>query len=407
MTPKKGIFHGLGRNVYAAGFVSLFMDISSEMVYSLVPLFLANTLGVNKSIIGFIEGVAESTASVLRAFSGYISDRMGTRKWVMAAGYGISVLSRPLIAMGTNWGEVMVYRFTDRFGKGVRSAPRDAIIVESTQHESLARAFNFHRAMDTFGAMLGPLIAFVILASYQNNYRLVFWLSIIPGVIAVALIIAFIQDVPVPAHARDKKHALSVKQFDWKFRLFLVIAALFALGNVSDFFLILRAQDAGIPVTTIPVVYLFFNLIYSLFAIPAGIMADNYGKKRLILLGMALFALLFLGFAHAQSPRAIWFLFALYGIFMGLTEGIQKAYLATIIPAEYKATAYGIFNAVVGIAMLPSGIIAGWLWDAYSPAATFYFGAATATLSALAFAVYSGWVDREKALRQHRSGAAQ
>lgn len=407
MTSKKGIFHGLGRNVYAAGFVSLFMDISSEMVYSLVPLFLANTLGVNKSIIGFIEGVAESTASVLRAFSGYISDRMGTRKWVMAVGYGISVLSRPLIAMGNNWGEVMVYRFTDRFGKGVRSAPRDAIIAESTHHESLARAFNFHRAMDTFGAMLGPLIAFIILAAYQDNYRLVFWLSIIPGVIAVALIIIFIQDVPMPVHPREKKRTLSAKQFDWKFRLFLIIAFLFALGNVSDFFLILRAQDVGIPVTTIPVVYLFFNLIYSLFAIPAGVMADTYGKKRLILVGMTLFALLFFGFAQAQSPRAIWFLFALYGVFMGLTEGIQKAYLATIIPAEYKATAYGIFNAAIGIAMLPSGIIAGWLWDTYSPAATFYFGAATATLSALAFAVYSGWVDREKALRQPRPGAVQ
>ncbi len=407
MTPKKGIFHGFGRNVYAAGFVSLFMDISSEMVYSLVPLFLANTLGVNKSIIGFIEGVAESTASILRAFSGYISDRMGTRKWVMAAGYGISVLSRPLIAMGNNWGEVMVYRFTDRFGKGVRSAPRDAIIAESTHHESFARAFNFHRAMDTFGAVLGPLIAFILLAAYQNNYRLVFWLSMIPGVIAVALIIIFIQDVPKPPQQREKKIEFSMKNFDWKFRLFLIIATLFALGNVSDFFLILRAQDVGIPVTTIPVVYLFFNLIYSLFAIPAGIMADTYGKKRLILFGMALFALLFLGFAQAQSVRAIWFLFALYGIFMGLTEGIQKAYLATIIPAEYKATAYGIFNAAIGAAMLPSGIIAGWLWDAYSPAATFYFGAATATLSALAFAVYSGWVDREKALRQHRPGAVQ
>lgn len=407
MTPKKGIFHGFGRNVYAAGFVSLFMDISSEMVYSLVPLFLANSLGVNKSIIGFIEGVAESTASVLRAFSGYISDRMGTRKWVMAAGYGISVLSRPLIAMGNNWGEVMVYRFTDRFGKGVRSAPRDAIIAESTHRDSFARAFNFHRAMDTFGAVLGPLIAFILLAAYHENYRLVFWLSIIPGVIAVVLIIIFIQDVPVPPHLREKKFELSVKHFDWKFRLFLLIATLFALGNVSDFFLILRAQDVGIPVATIPVVYLFFNLIYSLFAIPAGIMADTYGKKRLILVGMALFALLFLGFAQAQSPRAIWFLFALYGIFMGLTEGIQKAYLATIIPAEYKATAFGIFNSAVGIAMLPSGIIAGWLWDNYSPAATFYFGAATATLSALAFAVYSGWVDREKALRQHRPGAVQ
>ncbi len=395
MTPKKGLFSGLGRNVYAAGFVSLFMDISSEMVYSLVPLFLANTLGVSKSVIGFIEGVAESTASILRAFSGYVSDRMGTRKWVMAAGYGLSTFSRPLIAMGTNWGEVMVYRFIDRFGKGVRAAPRDAIIMESTHKGSFAKAFNFHRAMDTFGATIGPLIAFIILALSENNYRLVFWLSIIPGIIAVTLIITLIKDVAQPP-APDRKFEISFARFDWRFRIFLIIAFVFALGNISDVFLILRAQDVGIPVHTIPVVYLFFNLIYTIFAIPAGIMADRYGKKKMILAGFILFAFLFLGFAQAANPSTIWYLFALYGIFMGLTEGIQKAFLATIIPEEFKATAYGTYNAVVGAAALPSSVIAGWLWDRYSPAATFYFGATTACIAALLFLFYRAAVDRER-----------
>jgi len=381
-------FFGFGKNVFIAGLVSFFMDVSSEMIYPLVPLFLANVLGVNKSVIGLIEGIAESTASLLKVFSGWFSDRIGNRKWLMAAGYGISTFSRPIVALSTSWQHVMGSRFIDRFGKGVRTAPRDAIIAESSEKTLLARAFGLHRSMDTMGAVVGPALAFFLLALFSNNYRWVFWLSMIPGAIAVFLIIFFITEkkkVFVPHAERPK---LTLKHFDWKFKFFVVIVTLFAIGNSSDVFLILRAQQIGVPTVMIPVVYLVFNLVYSLSSIPAGIAADRFGRKRVILLGFVLFAILYYGFAIAKDTPAIWVLFASYGLFMGLTEGIQKAFLAVIIPPDFKATAFGVFNTAVGIAAFPASIIGGWLWDNISPSATFYFGAITAGLSAILFVIF-------------------
>jgi MFS family permease len=385
---------GFGRNVFVAGLVSFFMDVSSEMIYPLVPLFLANILGINKSIIGLIEGIAESTASLLKVFSGWFSDRIGNRKWLMAAGYGISTLSRPIVALATGWQHVMGSRFMDRFGKGVRTAPRDAIIAESTEKTHLGRAFGFHRSLDTMGAVVGPAIAFFLLGIFLNDYRKVFWLSMIPGVIAVLLIILFITEkkkVSVPHYERPK---LTLKHFDWKFKFFVLIATLFALGNSSDVFLILRAQQIGIPTVMIPIVYLLFNLVYSLSAIPAGIAADRFGRKRVILLGFVLFAILYYGFAAAKDTSAIWVLFAFYGLFMGFTEGIQKAFLATIIPSDFKATAFGVYNTAVGLAMFPASLIGGWLWDHVSPAATFYFGSITASLSTILFVIFIAAIRR-------------
>ena len=379
------------------------MDVSSEMIYPLVPLFLANVLGVNKSMIGLIEGLAESTASLLKVFSGWFSDRIGQRKSLMIAGYAISTLSRPFMALASAWQQVLASRFTDRLGKGIRTAPRDAIIAESVQATHLARAFGFHRAMDTMGAVVGPAITLFLLGLFSNDYRLVFWLSMIPGVIAVALIILFITEKkkrPIPHAERPK---LTLKHFDWKVKFFIVIAALFALGNSSDAFLILRAEQVGIPAVTIPAVYLVFNLIYSLSAIPAGIAADKFGKKRIILLGFLLFAGLYYGFAVAKTTATIWVLFGLYGLFMGFTEGIQKAFLATIIPPDFKATAFGFYAAAVGLAMLPASLIAGWLWDRVSPAATFYFGAATAAMSALLFVALIVSIRHSERLTAHES----
>ena len=381
-------FFGFGRNVFVSGLVSFFMDIGSEMIYPLVPLFLANLLGVNKSIIGLIEGIAESTASLLRVFSGWFSDRIGNRKWLMVTGYGISTVSRPIIAFATTWQHVLGFRFIDRFGKGIRTAPRDALIAESSKTSHFARAFSFHRSLDTMGAVIGPAIAFLLLGIFSNDYRKVFWLSIIPGIVAVLLIIFFITEkekAPVTPSERSK---LTLKHFDWKFKFFVFIAGIFAIGNSSDVFLILRAQQIGIPIIMIPIVYLLFNLIYSLSAIPAGIVADKFGKKRVILLGFLLFAILYYGFAVAEDTKTIWILFGFYGLFMGLTEGIQKAFLSTIIPSDFKATAFGIYNTVVGLAMFPASLIGGWLWDTISPSATFYFGAITATLSVILFIIF-------------------
>lgn len=385
---KESNLFGFQRNVFFAGLVSFFMDVSSEMIYPLVPLFLANALGVNKSVIGLIEGVAESTASLLKVFSGWFSDRIGNRKWLMAAGYGISTLSRPFVALATGWSHVLGSRFIDRFGKGVRTAPRDAIIAESSDKAYLGRAFGFHRAMDTMGAVMGPALAFFLLGLFSNDYRKIFWLSMIPGIIAVLLIIFFITEKKKGAAAHAERPRLTLKHFDWRFKSFVLIAGLFAFGNSSDVFLILRAQQVGISTGMIPVVYLLFNLIYALSAIPAGIAADRFGRKRIILLGFVLFAILYYGFAVASHTSAIWVLFGFYGLFMGLTEGIQKAFLATIVPRDFKATAFGVFSTVVGLAMFPASIIGGWLWDHVSPSAMFYFGAVTATISAILFVVF-------------------
>lgn len=384
----RGLF-GFGRNVFVAGLVSFFMDVSSEMIYPLVPLFLANVLGTNKSVIGLIEGIAESTASVLKVFSGWFSDRIGNRKWLMAAGYGISTLSRPIVALSTGWHHVMGSRFMDRFGKGVRTAPRDAIIAESSDKAHLGRAFGFHRSMDTLGAVVGPALAFFLLGLSSNNYRWVFWLSTIPGAIAVLLIVIFItEQKTIRSTATSERPRLTVKHFDWRFKSFVAIATLFALGNSSDVFLILKAQQIGIPTVMIPVVYLVFNIVYSLSAVPAGIAADRFGRKRVILIGFALFAAIYYGFATVEAPSAVWTLFAFYGLFMGLTEGVQKAFLATIIPPAFTATAFGVYTTAVGLAMFPASFIGGWLWEHISPAATFYYGAITAVLSAALFAVF-------------------
>jgi MFS family permease len=395
-------YFGFGKNVFVTGFVSFFMDVSSEMIYPLVPIFLSNVLGVNKSVIGLIEGIAESTASLLKVFSGWFSDRIRNRKWLMVAGYGISTLSRPIVALATGWQQVMGSRFMDRVGKGVRTAPRDAIIAESSDSGFFGRAFSFHRSLDTMGAVAGPALAFLLLGIFLNDYRKVFWLSMIPGIIAVLLIIFFIKEKKTERESikesshKDCKIPLNpslVKGgtgglFDWKFKFFVLIAALFAIGNSSDVFLILRAQQVGIPMVMIPVVYLLFNLVYSMSAIPAGMAADRFGKKRVILLGFILFAVLYYGFAIAEDTATIWVLFSLYGLFMGLTEGIQKAFLATIIPADFKATAFGIYSTAVGFAMFPASLFGGWLWDNVSPSATFYFGAITATLSAVLFVIF-------------------
>lgn len=376
----------LGRNVFVAGLVSFFMDVSSEMIYPLVPLFLTGVLGASKSLIGVIEGIAESTAGLLKVGSGWYSDRIGRRKGLMAIGYGISTLSRPLIATAAAWPQVLASRFVDRAGKGIRTAPRDAIIAESTPSSHLGRAFGFHRALDTLGAVAGPALVLLLLRVFPNDYRKIFWISIVPGAIAVLLILLFIREKRAARPELPKPPASTPRtRLDRRTKGFILIATIFALGNSSDAFLILKAERVGIPTALIPAVYLTFNLVYSLSSLPAGMVADRFGRKRVILLGFLLFAALYLGFALAVSPAAVWLLFAAYGIFMGLTEGVQKAFLATIIPRDAKATAFGAYATGVGLAALPASLVGGWLWDHVSPSATFFFGAVTALLAAVLF----------------------
>ena len=387
---------GLQRNIFFAGVVSFFMDFSSEMVYPLVPLFLSSVLGVPKSVIGLIEGIAESTASLLKVFSGWLSDRLGHRKWLMALGYGISTLSRPLIATAPNWGQVLGSRFMDRFGKGIRNAPRDALIAESCEEQRLGRSFGFHRGMDTLGAVVGPAAAFGLLAFFSGQYRLVFWLSMIPGLLAVLTIIIFIRETRACPLDQAEKPRLGWSSFSGAYKFFMVVVTLFSFGNSSDVFLILRAQNLGISVAVIPLVYLAFNVVYGLGALPAGLLSDRIGPKPIILLGFILFGFIYLGFSQAGQPSHIWPLFILYGIFMALTEGVQKAYLATIIPRDFKATGFGLYNTLVGLAVLPASVIGGLLWDRLGPSATFLFGTATSWLAAILFSGFLFFPKTEK-----------
>jgi MFS family permease len=376
---------GFHRNVFAAGFVSLFMDISSQMIYPLVPLFLASVIGVNKATIGLIEGIAESTASIMKVFSGWLSDRLGKRKFLMGLGYGVSVLSRPVIALSGTWGEVLTARLIDRFGKGVRTAPRDAIIADSTEHTTLGRAFGFHRAMDTLGAVIGPGLAFLILYAFINNFRLVFWLSIIPGTVAVLLVVFFISEKAKTKDELAKLPRLSFRAFDGRFRHYILVIIIFSIGNTSDAFLILRADNLGIAMEVIPITYLLFNVVYFLSSMPLGIMADRIGMKTMIAAGFFLYFLIYLGFAFATQSSHIWMLFGLYGIFRGISDGTQRAYLATLAPEERRATAFGIYHMAVGVSLLPASIVGGLLWDRIGPEATFLFGSLTALTALIVF----------------------
>jgi MFS family permease len=381
---------GLPRNVVALGMVSLFMDISSEMIYPLIPLFLNNVLLASKTYIGLIEGVAESTASVLKVFSGWLSDKLGKRKSIILWGYGISVFSRPILAIATSWLGVLTYRFTDRLGKGVRTAPRDAIIADSTESGSLGKAFGFHRSMDTVGAVIGPALAFLILALTGGKFQTVFWISMIPGFFALACIAIFVNDVKRQTHANIETAFLSSVSFgrlERNFKAFLTVVTIFTLGKTSEAFLILRVQELGVAVAAIPLLYLSFNGVSALLSTPLGIMADRIGKRRMVLASYVFFAVIFLGFAFATSQLHGWLLFFAFGVFVAMNEGVQRAYVATMIEPEIMATGYGIYHTIVGLAALPSSIIGGALWEHFGPQALFFYGAAMALIASLLFVV--------------------
>jgi MFS family permease len=375
------------RNVWVAGWVSFFMDVSSEMVYPLVPLFLSSTLGVSKSTVGLIEGLADATASILKLWSGALSDRFGKNKLLMGLGYGISTASRPLLAVAGGWGMVLTGRIADRVGKGVRTAPRDAIIALSTSPDRLGSSFGFHRAMDTAGAVIGPALALLLLAIWPSDYRMVFWWSILPGIIAVLLIVFFISaDGRAPMVGAP--FTMSLTGFEPGFITFIVAIGLFSLGNSSNAFLILKAEQVGMSGGAISTTYLAFNAVYALISMPSGMVADRLGKQRIIMAGFGMFGCVYAGAALSSAPWHMVGLFVLYGGYMGLTDGVQRAYLATLIPDHRKATGFGLYHMVVGLAILPASVLAGWLWDHIGPAAPFWFGTATSALAMTIFVVF-------------------
>ncbi|MEW5706391.1 MAG: MFS transporter [Actinomycetota bacterium] len=382
--PNKKIL-GFSRNVFFLGLTSLFTDISTEMIYPLIPIFITTVLGAPVSIVGLIEGVAESTASLLKVVSGWLSDRTRSRKRLTVLGYGLAAASKPIIALSFVWWQVLIGRFSDRLGKGIRTSPRDALIAESSSREEYGKSFGFHRSMDTLGAAFGPLIAFASLPLLHNNFRLYFSFAIIPAAIGVAVLALFVKEKIKPTKVETLK--LSLSSFDRRFKLFLIVVLIFTLGNSSDAFLILRAQNVGIAIGLIPLVYFVFNIVYALSSTPIGSLSDKIGRKNVIISGYVIFSLVYLGFALVRSPLAIWFLFAAYGLYYAFTEGIFKAFTADIVPAKLRGTAYGLLSLVLGVALFPASLFAGFLWDKISPSAPFFFGSAVSLLALVLFMI--------------------
>ncbi len=371
---------GVGRTVFVLGIISLLTDISSEMIYPLVPLFLTSELGAPVAIVGLIEGLAESATSVLRAGSGWLSDRLRARKLLVLMGYSLSTAGKALLAVAYVWPVVLLARTADRAGKGIRTAPRDALIADATPLSSRGRAFGFHRAADTLGAVGGPSIALALLAISGDRYRLVFLLALLPAILSVG-VISFVRERS-PERAADAL-PVPLRELGTPFYAFIAVSALFAFGNSSDVFLVLRAQDTGLSAKQVVLAYMTFNAVYALLAMPAGIISDRIGRRTLIALGYLLFAAVYFGFGVNQSAALVWPLFAVYGLHMALMEGVSRALVTDFVPAQGRATALGIYHGVLGGMVLLASVVAGLLWDQVGPGAPFVLGGATA-LAALA-----------------------
>jgi len=390
---------GLNPNVFFLGLISFFTDVSSEMIFPIFSLFLFNVLHTPTMVIGLIEGAAESIASLLRVFSGWLSDKLGKRKSLTFLGYALSACAKPFMLLAATWGIAFGVRFADRVGKGIRTAPRDALVADSLTLEQRGKGFGIHRAMDTLGAVMGIVSAIVVVlwrqggswALTMGTYQQLVLIGIIPAVLAL-FVFFFIQEpkdeVSRASFSIAKLNGL-FSSFDKRFKIFLGVIFLFTLGNSSDAFLALRAQNLGNSVVYVLLMLLLFNFVYASLSTPAGVLSDKLGRKRVILSGWLVYAMVYLGLALVP-PRGgwqIWLLFAFYGVYYGLAGGTVRAFVADLAPVERRGTAYGLFHGVVGVTLLPASLIAGWLWQMVNPAAPFLFGAAMAFLSMIGLLV--------------------
>lgn len=385
---------GITKNVFVISLVSFFNDVASEMIYPIVPIFLTTVLGAPVTIVGLIEGIAESTASILRVFSGWFSDKFRSRKPFMILGYGLSALSKAVLAGSFHWSMVLGGRFLDRFGKGIRTSARDALIAESSEGQYRGSVFGFHRAADTMGALIGPFIALALLSKFGDNLRFVFYLAVIPSVIGIVLLTVFVKDI---RRRQNRGNAPSFRLRDVElsrdFKIFLIVSAVFAIGNSSDAFLILRAHDLGLSLNLTIAVYALFNFFYALCSHPAGIISDKIGQKKVLLWGFCLFSLVYFLFGIITEDYLLWVLFPLYGLYMALTEGIGKAYISLLVKKDFTGTTYGIYQTLIGVLTFLSSLIAGFLWKHINPSAPFIFGGIMALAAFIIFAVSMRRVD--------------
>ncbi len=397
MENKKTGIRSLPLNVWILTATSFLTDVSSEMIVYLVPLFLANVLNAGTAVIGLIEGLAETTASLMKIYSGALSDKLGKRKWITVIGYGLSTIAKPFMYFVGTWQGVLGVRVADRLGKGIRTAPRDALVAGSIDEKQRGLAFGLHRAGDTAGAFFGLLIAAVIVWLTEkgaadltrSTFRIAVLVSIIPAVLAVVVLAIGARDVA--SSGKSTAPILSLKGMDNRFKMFMLVLVLFTLGNSSDAFIILRAQERGLDVLQIMLMLMTFNLIYSVLAGPLGALSDRVGRRRLIIFGWISYGLVYLGFALSHTGWQIWTLFGFYGIYYAATEGSAKALIADLVPADRHGTAYGLYNAAIGLTAFPASAIAGLLWQGafgwhgFGPAAPFFFGAGLALLAGVMF----------------------
>jgi MFS family permease len=388
----------LPRNLWVVTATSFLTDISSDMIFNLIPLFLANVLGAGTAVIGLIDGIAETTASLMKIYSGALSDKLGGRKWLAVAGYALSAVTKPFLYFANAWGWVLAVRFSDRAGKGIRTAPRDALVADSIDEGQRGLAFGVHRAGDTAGAFVGLGLAALIVWLTQagaadlnrRTFQIAVLASIIPAVFAVIVLAVGAKDV-VPAGASRAPARLTLAGMDNRFKLLLFVLVLFTLGNSSDSFVILLGQNRGLDIVQIMLMLMTFNLVYASLAGPLGSLSDRIGRRKLIIGGWIAYGLVYLGFALSHTGWQVWVLYGFYGIYYAATEGVVRALVADIVPAERRGTAYGLYNAAIGITALPASFIAGLLWQGagswtgFGPSAPFYFGAALALTAGILF----------------------
>jgi MFS family permease len=385
-------YRRLPRNVLALSFVALLNDVSSEIVYPLLPAFLALSLGASPFAIGLIEGFAESVASLLKLVSGYLSDRFGTRKLPVFGGYVLSAIVRPILAFVTTWPQVLIVRTADRLGKGIRGAPRDALLVEGLAQNERGFAFGFNRAADHLGAVIGPIAGFVLLTVFAVNtasplvreYQQVFLVASVPVVIGLLVVAFFVHERPKHAHPDAEPPKLSLKGFDGNFKRFLLVIALFTLSNSTDAFLLLRATDAGIAPVMLPLLWMTLHISKVVSSLVGGHLSDKFGRKALIMSGWLVYALVYAGFAFIDSPWQAWALFIIYGTYFGMTEGVERAFVADMVPAHRRGTAYGLYNLAFGITVFPASLLFGLTWNNFGASVAFL---ASACVSILAIAL--------------------
>ncbi len=374
-------------NTFFIGLLSFFGGISQDIFVPILPLYLANVLNLDKAFIGLTEGIVTSSASIFKIVSGFLTDKLRSRRSIVFTGYFLSFVARPLLALTTSGGMVLALRFLDGVGKGIKDSPKDVLISESTLKENRGKGFGIVRTLDTLGSVVGPILLFALLYLLKDNnlkYHYIFFITAVPLIFTLGILTIFVKEVPF---FKQKAETKKTYKLPAKFFLFLSIVLLFSIGNSSDAFLILRAQNVGVTLLAIPLIYALFNFVYASASIPLGSLSDKIGREKVILLGWLSYALAYLGFGLTNSSYQIWILFAFYGIYYATTEGVAKAFIADLVVAEHRGKAYGIYNASIGLITLPASFIAGFLWDKINPSTPFLFGAIIATIASVALLI--------------------